>query len=97
VIRIVSCGLRCRSWRVRWLMRWRCWWSGVWWPIRVLGLLLVAVAWVGMILPAGPAVPVGLVGLVRTAVFRMGMGPTVLGPVLPGLGPLGLVLWMLVM
>ena len=78
------------------MMRWRGWWSGVWWPIRVLGVLLVAVAWVGMILPgpAGPAVPVGLV---RTAVFRMGMGPTVLGPVLPGLGPLGLVLWMLVM
>nr|WP_287389731.1 hypothetical protein [Candidatus Microthrix sp.] len=47
-----------------------------------------------MILPVGS---VGLVGLVRTAVFRMGMGPTVLGPVLPGLGPLGLVLWMLVM
>ena len=66
----------------------------MWWPIRVLGLLLVATAWVGMILPVGS---VGLVGLVRTAVFRMGMGPTVLGPVLPGLGPLGLVLWMLVM
>ena len=60
-------------------------------------MLRVAVAWVGTIRPAGPAGPAVPVGLVRTAVFRMGMGPTVLGPVLPGLGPLGLVLWMLVM
>ena len=65
--------------------------------MRVPGLRRVAVAGVGMSLPAGPAVPVGLVGLVRTAVFRLGMGPTVLGPVLPGLGLLVLVLWMLVM
>ena len=73
------------------MMRWRCWWSGVWWPIRVLGLLLVAVAWVGMILPVVPVpvVRVVLVGGVRMAVFRVGVGLTVL--------VLVLVLWMLVM
>ncbi len=63
-------------------MRWRCWWSGVWWQIRVLGLLLVATALVGGVRMAGPvvpAVPVRPAGPVRVRVL------------------VGLVLWMLVM